>query len=152
MHPPFQQVLDDHAGDVLRFLTAICGRLEAEDCFQETMVAALRAYPDLTDSSNLRAWLLTIAHRKAIDAARRRARAPVPVAAVPDRAAATDDAVGEVWTLVGRLPPKQKGAVFLRFAGGLPYREIGAVLDCSEPAARRSVHEGLKALREEWKP
>jgi RNA polymerase sigma factor (sigma-70 family) len=60
--------------------------------------------------------------------------------------------VGEIWAFVGRLPPKQRGAVFLRFAGGLPYRDIAAVLDCSEQAARRSVHEGIKTLRQEWKP
>jgi DNA-directed RNA polymerase specialized sigma24 family protein len=71
---------------------------------------------------------------------------------VPEGAGATGDGVGEIWAFVGRLPPKQRGAVFLRFAGGLPYRDIAAVLDCSEQAARRSVHEGIKTLRQEWKP
>ena len=43
--PPFQRLLDDHGRDVLRFLVAAAGPDEADDCFQETFLAALRAYP-----------------------------------------------------------------------------------------------------------
>ena len=63
-----------------RFLIASVGPVDADDCYQETWLAALRAYPRLRDASNLRSWILTIAHRKAIDhvrsvrAARRRRR------------------------------------------------------------------------------
>jgi DNA-directed RNA polymerase specialized sigma24 family protein len=34
----------------------------------------------------------------------------------------------------------------------MPYAELAELLDCSEEAARRSLHEGLKRLREEWTP
>ena len=78
--PPFQRLLDEHRDDVHRFLVASAGPQDADDCFQETFIAALRAYPRLQDGSDLRAWLLTIAHRKAIDAHRARGRRPVPVA------------------------------------------------------------------------
>ena len=64
--------------DVLGFLVAAVGPQEAEDCFQETFLAALRAYPRLEDDRNLRGWLLTIAHRKAIDHHRARGRRAVP--------------------------------------------------------------------------
>ena len=63
-------------------LRGAVGRGDAEDCFQETFLAALRAYPKLRDGGNLRGWLLTIAHRKAIDHHRARGRRPVPVAEV----------------------------------------------------------------------
>ena len=72
--PPFQSLLDRHRGDVLGFLIASVGPQDAEDCFQETFLAALRAYPRLEHQNNLRSWLMTIAHRKAIDHHRRRAR------------------------------------------------------------------------------
>jgi RNA polymerase sigma factor (sigma-70 family) len=146
--PPFQQLIDLHSRDVLRFLTASVGPHDAEDCYQETYLSALRAYPRLTDASNLRAWLLTIAGRKAIDAHRSRARRPLPVDSVPERAvdppAERDEAL---WDGVRSLPPKQRAAVVHRFANDLAYAEIGVVLDCSEEAARRSVFEGLRALR-----
>ncbi|MEA2458579.1 MAG: Sigma-70, region 4, partial [Thermoleophilaceae bacterium] len=40
-------------------------------------------------------------------------------------------------------------AVVLRFVNDLPHGDIARVLDCSEAAARRSLHEGLAKLREE---
>jgi RNA polymerase sigma factor (sigma-70 family) len=147
---PFQRFLDDHRAAVYRFLVAAVGRDAADDCFQETFLAAMRAYPRLRRGSNHRAWVLTIAHRKALDHFRARSRAAVPVEHLPEVAVydaePPDD---ETWTRVRALPPKQRAAVLLRYAGDLTHREVAAVLDCSEEAARRSAHEGLKKLRVE---
>jgi DNA-directed RNA polymerase specialized sigma24 family protein len=150
--PPFQRFLDVHREDVWRFLVAAVGRDAADDCFQETFMAAMRAYPR-TRVENPRAWVLTIAHRKALDHHRARARQPVPVGAVPDAPAPPEPAPGAgadgVWARVSDLPPKQRAALLLRFAGDLSHREVAAALGCSEEAARRSTFEGLKRLREE---
>jgi RNA polymerase sigma factor (sigma-70 family) len=147
--PPFQQLLERHQGDVLGFLIATVGPQDAEDCFQETFLAALRAYPRLDDDRNLRGWLLTIAHRKAIDHHRARSRRAVPVGDAPEVAdprAERREGSG-IWRLVATLPPKQRSAVALRFALDLPHREIAATLGTSEEAARQNVHEGIKRLR-----
>src|SRR3954453_7227799 len=77
--PPFQAALDEHRDAVARFLVASVGRQEADDCLQETLLSALRAYPRLRPGSNVRAWLLTIARNKAMDSPRARRRQPVPV-------------------------------------------------------------------------
>lgn len=150
--PPFQTALDRHREAVARFLVAQVGPSDADDCLQETMIAALRAYPRLRPDSNVRAWMLTIARNKALDAHRARARRPVPVPDVEAGAAeeAPDPPDAELWGLVRRLPPKQRAAVVLRFVNDLPHAEIAHVLGCSEAAARRSLHEGLAKLREEW--
>lgn len=149
--PPFQTVLDEHSAAVMAILQGAVGREGAEDCFQETFLAALRAYPKLGDASNLRGWLLTIAHRKAIDHHRARGRNPVPVAEVAE--VAVEDGIPErderLWAAVGALPPKQRAAVALRYGSDLPHNEIGAALGCSPEAARRNLHEGLKRLRKE---
>lgn len=135
----------------MAILRGAVGRDAAEDCFQETFLAALRAYPKLEDGRNLRGWLLTIAHRKAIDHHRADGRKPVPVAE-PD-AFAADDGMPEpddgLWAAVGALPPKQRAAVALRYGSDLPHGEIAAALGCTPEAARRSLHEGLKRLRKE---
>jgi RNA polymerase sigma factor (sigma-70 family) len=151
--PPFQLAVDRHRDSLARFLAATVGPHEADDCLQETLISALRAYPRLRPGSNVRAWLFAIARNKALDEHRARARRPVPVAALDDGpAAATASADGDedLWAAVRRLPPKQRAAVVLRFVNDLPHREIARVLDCSEEAARRSLHEGLARLREEW--
>ena len=149
--PPFQEFLDAHREDVFRFLVALVGREEAEDCFQETFLSALRAYPRLRADSNLRAWILTVAHRKSMDAHRSRRRRPMPVPAVPDTAAQPDPArEPALWEAVRTLPSGQRSAVTLRFLGDLPYREIARTLGCTEPAARQRVREGLTKLKEAW--
>ncbi len=159
--PPFQALLDAHARDVHRFLLASVGPVEADDCYQETWLAALRAYPRLREASNLRAWIFTVAHRKAIDHHRARGRRPVPVAeteALAGVAAVTATApapglppdAGGLWSQVAALPDKQRTAVALRFVTDAAYAEIATVMDTSEEAARRNVHEGLKRLRKDY--
>ena len=148
--PPFQTLLDEHSADVMAVLRGAVGG-GAEDCFQETFLAALRAYPKLGDAGNLRGWLLTIAHRKAIDHHRANGRRPLPLAAVEEEDPRATDALpdDEIWATVGALPPKQRAAVALRYACDLPHAEIAAALGCSPEAARRSLHEGMKRLRKE---
>ena len=137
---------------MLAFLRAMVGHDDAEDCFQETFIAAMRAY-DRMDGAHPRAWVMTIARRKAIDHHRARARRPeprdeLPEIAAPDRGGGLGDLDGEVWAAVAELSEAQRTAVALRYAGDLAYREIAAALECSEEAARRRVSDGLRALRQ----
>jgi RNA polymerase sigma factor (sigma-70 family) len=146
--PPFQEVIDRHGRDVLRVCAAIAGPAHADDCYQETMLAALAGYPRLRDPQVVRSWLLTIASRKAIDAHRARRREPVPVPDPDAGAAPEGDAPDdELWAQVRALPDKQRLAVAYRFVADLAYREIGAAMGTSEEAARRNVYEGLERLR-----
>ena len=150
--PPFSRFLEDHREAVYRFLVATVGPDEADDCFQETFIKALRAYPRLTHADNLRAWALTIARRTAIDAARSRGRRPLPA---PDPEPAPVDGTPDLgdpalWEAVRGLPTRQRAAVTLRYVNDLPYAEIGRVIGSSEEAARRSAFEGLRRLREVW--
>ncbi len=151
--PPFQTLLDIHREDIYRFLAASVGRNEADDCFQETFLAALGAYPDLSDASNLRGWLFAIAHHKAIDAHRRRERTGISMAEVPDPGDPQEpDLVDQaLWARVKELPAKQRSSIVLRYVEDLPYRSIGEVIGCSESAARQNVRAGLSKLREDYR-
>ncbi len=147
--PPFQKLLDAHGPDIHRFLVAAVGRNDADDCYQETCLSALRGYPRLRSSANLRGWLFTIAHRKAIDHTRRRVGATL-LAEPPDCAgAASTDFDHDLWAGVRRLPAKQRTAIVLRFVIDADYAEISSVMGTTAQAARRNVHEGLKRLRTE---
>jgi len=156
--PPFQRFLDAEREVVWRYLVSMVGSNDAEDCFQETFVSALRAYPRLRPGSNVRAWVLTIAHRKALDAHRARARRAAPVAdpttagelsaSSPSAHDAAFPQDAQLWDAVGGLPARQRSAVVLRYVADLPHRDIAAAIGCSEEAARRSLHEGLTKLRE----
>ena len=153
--PPFQTLLDAHGREVHRFLVASVGRVDADDCYQETWLSAMRAYPKLRDASNLKSWIFTVAHRKAIDHARARRRVPVAVADVPEPATgyeAPELQDDDLWARVRELPDKQRTAVALRYVTDAGYEEIAAVMGTSQEAARRNVHEALKRLRTEYQP
>ena len=150
--PPFEEVVELHGPAVLRFCAAQAGADRAEDCFQETMIAALRAYADLREPAAIRSWLFSIAARKAVDAHRARARFPEPVAD-PEPPGVEQEPVpgdGALWRDVRDLPPKQREAVALRYVADLSHREIAGVMGTSEAAARRNVFEGLAQLRARW--
>ncbi|MGQ0433985.1 MAG: RNA polymerase sigma factor [Microthrixaceae bacterium] len=147
--PPFQHLLDAHGVDLHRFCVAQAGPDHGPDCFQEAVLAALRAYPDLPDGRNLRGWLFTIAHHKVVDHHRATGRGAVPIGEVPDVAAAVGVDTGDVWGAVAELPQKQRGAIALRYLADLPYAEIAVALECSEAAARQNVRAGLASLRVE---
>ena len=145
---PFQALLDDHGAALYRHLVGVLGPHDGSDCYQETVIAALRAWPPAHDG-NLRAWLFTVAHRKVVDHARANGRRPVPVGDVPDRGTSTTSMPdGDLWAAVRELPPKQRVAVALRHGDDWGYGQIAEVLGCSEAAARQSVKAGLDRLRE----
>lgn len=133
---------------VYRFLLATVGPNDADDCFQDTFLAALRAYPRLRDGSNLRAWILTIASRKVIDHARARKGRPLPVETLPEEPDRREpDGDPELWRAVRQLPPMQRAAVVHRYVLDLPYGEIAEALGISEEAARSNAYEGRRKLR-----
>ena len=150
MKPPFEDIVSEHGAVVLRVCRALLPASDADDAWSETFLSALRAYPELPDGSNARAWLVTIAHRRSIDQIRRRNRAPTPASAVPELT--TPDPTPEpgddhLTAAVRRLPPKQQTAVVARYLADLPYREVARLLGGSESAARRSAADGIAALR-----
>ena len=147
--PPVARFLEEYRVPVYRFLLAAVGPHDADDCFQETFLSALRAYPRLSDDSNLRAWIYTIATRKVLDQGRSTRRRPVPVEHVPDVPASADapEDDPDLWRAVLHLPPKQRAAVLHRYVHDLPYAQIAQALGCTEEAARASAHEGRRKLR-----
>ena len=151
--PPFERVVQRHGADVWRFAVSQVGRERAEDVFQETMLAALAAYPSLRDPDAVRPWLLRIAARKAVDLFRSAARDPVPVPELAQPSAdGPDPADEELWSRVRALPAKQRQAVALRFVLDLEYTGVGDAMGTTPEAARRNVFEGLQRLRKDIGP
>jgi len=145
---PFEDVVAEHGATVLRVCRAVVGPVDAEDAWSETFLSALRAYPRLRPDSDERAWLVTIAHRKALDQLRAAGRRAVPAGELPD--VATEDPPRpdeELRAALADLSPAQREAVVLHHLGGLPHHEIAAALGISPAAARRRAADGIAALR-----
>jgi len=145
---PFELVVREHGAVVLRVCRALLPPSDADDAWSETFLAAMRAYPDLRPGSNVRGWLVTIAHRKALDQLRARKRRPLPAADVPEAVTVDGDLADDVLrAAVAALPEKQRAAVVLHHVAGLPYADVAAELGGSEAAARRSAADGIARLR-----
>jgi RNA polymerase sigma factor (sigma-70 family) len=144
---PFEQVVAEHGPMVLRVCRAVLGPADAEDAWSETFLAALKAYPELPADANVQAWLVTIAHRKAIDVTRAQARGPLPVGEIPDRPGRPDSWSGDLWDALAKLPDKQRTAVAYHYLAGLPYREIAEITGGTADAVRRAAADGVKTLR-----
>ena len=145
--PPFQRLLDEHADALLRFCVAHAGAVDGDDVFQETVVAALRAYPRLRHADHLRAWLFRVTTNAAMDhhrARRREVPAPDPAGAVavdPEQLDGFED-------LIAPLGEPARAALRLRFVDDLEYEVIAGRLDCSPEAARQRVSTALRTLRQ----
>jgi RNA polymerase sigma factor (sigma-70 family) len=153
MKEPFEKVVARHADAVLRVCRVLLGAHDAEDAWSETFLAALRAYPDLPETANTEAWLVTIAHRKAIDVLRARKRQPAPVEEVPEAPTTLGvpgDQDADLWQAVAALPDKQRQAVAYHYVAGLPYAEIAVILGGTTDAARRAAADGIKNLRKNY--
>ena len=145
--PPFERVVAEHGAVVLRVCRAVLRPQDAEDAWSETFLAALAAYPRLRPDSDVRAWLVTIAHRKAIDGWRS-ARRAVPVGSPPEVAVSGPEPPdGVLLDAVRALPPKQRAAVAYRYLADLSYADVARLLGGSEAAARRNAADGIAALR-----
>jgi RNA polymerase sigma factor (sigma-70 family) len=149
--PTFEAIVSTHGATVLRVCRAVVSAIDADDAWSETFMAAMRAYPDLPADANVEAWLVTIAHRKAIDITRKVARQATPMEALPDTSAGhPDDPVegdAELVDALRDLPPKQRQAVAYHYLGGLPYTDVAAVIGGNAAAARRAAADGISNLR-----
>ncbi|MER7934370.1 MULTISPECIES: RNA polymerase sigma factor [unclassified Streptomyces] len=153
MKQPFESVVAEHGATVLRVCRVVLGPHDADDAWSETFLSALRAYPGLPETANVEAWLVTIAHRKAIDVLRAGRRNPLPVDEVPEEPTGQgipDSADADLWTAVKGLPAKQRQAVAYRYVAGLAYAEIAEILGGTTDAARRAAADGLRNLRKNY--
>lgn len=150
--PPFEAVVVAHGATIYRVCRAILGPADADDAWSETFLAALKAYPDLPGDANVQAWLVTIAHHKAVDVTRAAARRAVPVADVPERPAAqrADERDLDLGAALAALPRRQREAVAYHYLAGLPYQDVAEVIGGTTDAARRSAADGIANLRKRY--
>ncbi len=150
---PFEAVVARHGPTVLRVCRAVLGPTAADDAWSETFLAALQAYPDLPPDSNVEAWLVTIAHRKAVDQLRAESRRAIPIADLPEQPSRDGVPGGwesDLWAALSALPLRQRQTVAYHYLAGLPYADVAKILGGSPAAARRAAADGIAALRKTY--
>lgn len=166
MRAAFDAAVDRHGPTVLRVCRAVLGPgPDADDAWSETFLSALRAWPELPEDTDVEAWLVRVAHRRAVDVVRRSVREAAPSGAADDVAVLDarpprsggargpvrgDNEEGDdprIWDAIAALPARQRVCVAYRYLGGLRYAEIAELTGGTEAAARRAAADGIAALR-----
>lgn len=160
-HLNFEELFADHHKAIYRYLRGWGSSDEAAaDLTAETFERAYRHRARYRPGEGgPRPWLFRIARNLAIDTARRRQGEqrglrfwPLgEVAPDPADLILKDEADRLLAHRLAALPPAQREAIALRYAGGLSARDIGAVLGRSEAAAHKLVNRALSALKEAYR-
>ena len=150
---PFEAIVTRYGPTVLRVCRAVLGPTAADDAWSETFLSALRAYPKLRPDSNIEAWLVTIAHRKALDQLRAESRRAISLSDLPEtpsRDGLPGSWESDLWAALKALPRKQRETVVYHYLAGLPYADIASILGGSADAARRAAADGIARLRKTY--
>ncbi len=151
MKQPFDRAVKQHGVTVLRVCRAVLGPgADADDAWSETFLSALKAWDQMDDDTNVEAWLVRVAHRKAIDITRMRARQAQPAQHLPEQASPYGNpgmADEGVWDEVAKLPERQRLAIAYHYLGGLRHTEAIELLGSTPEAVRRAAADGMKTLR-----
>ncbi|WP_026196165.1 RNA polymerase sigma factor [Corynebacterium lubricantis] len=150
MMQPFSRAVEEHGPTVLRVCRAVLGAgPDADDAWSETFLAALKAWSTLDEETNIQAWLVRVAQRKAIDITRSAARQAIPVDELPEALVETarDAHDHELWARVAALPEQQRLAIAYHYLGGLTHVETAELLAKTPEAVRRAAADGMKTLR-----
>ncbi|HVH62093.1 MAG TPA: sigma-70 family RNA polymerase sigma factor [Candidatus Dormibacteraeota bacterium] len=156
--PPFEDLYREFLGRIYAYVRAQVGGAEdAEDITAQVFMNAYQAYPRFEPRHTTpAAWLFRIARNATLDhfrasGRRERLRRTIehqPVAEV-DPASQAEERIQYQALLaeVARLPERQRDVISLRHSG-LSFQEVGALMGCSEDAAKMLYHRALRALRE----
>ncbi len=152
----FEYLVRRHTPAVYRYCARMLpNRADAEDCTQETWLAAWRALPGFREDASLTTWLYRIATNQALMMLRRR-RVDMPVGELPE---VSDDGAGDparqlqkhaereaVRKAIRQLPVQYRVPLVLREFESLRYDEIAGVLDLGVPAVKTRLHRGRAQL------
>lgn len=144
--PPFERVVAEHGDVVWRVCRGLLAQHDAEDAWSETFLAAMRAWGRF-DGDRVRGWLVTIAHRKALDVLRGARRVVLTEEGVPDRPVEGGGRDLDLWNALAALPEKQRSAVVQHHLGGLPFADIAEHDGSTSTAARKAASDGVRRLR-----
>jgi len=168
----FRELFRRYGGKILAHVGRMVGHgARAEELTQDVFVQVFRFRERYRPESRLATWIFRIATNVCLNELRRPERRlrvdlwakesdaddgrevqlPDPDALTPEEGAASGQLAAALQREIAALPPKQRAALTLARIDGLPYKEIGEILGCTEGAVKALIFratQGLKARLE----
>jgi RNA polymerase sigma factor (sigma-70 family) len=147
------QALEQHERSLIRYARWLLGDADAaRDVVQEAFLRLCKEDPARLEG-HVAPWLFTVCRNLAIDARSKRARLVSLDAADASTACDLDErhdarqAVEQILLVLDTLPRNQREVVFLKFQGGLSYKEISAITELSISNVGFLLHTAVRAIR-----
>lgn len=153
----FLQLYDRFVPHIERYVAARIGSGDVDDIVSGTFLRAIEHIGGFNPRrGSFAPWLFAIARNEIRTHYRRQSRTETlgdrdwqSDDIGPDAVAERNEEMRRVMVAVSRLTGEQRDALALRFAAGLPFRDVGKVLGKSEGAAKMAVQRAIRALRAE---
>lgn len=161
----FEELIERHQSAVIGTVAKMLGNsADAEDIAQQVFIRLWKSAPRYQPKAKFTTFLFTIARNLVFNESRRRSRkkeysidereddfhlqTPDAQTASPDDEMLHNELQSAVDKAIADLPEKQRLAVILRRYEGMPYDEIGRILELSTPAVKSQLFRARNTLRD----
>jgi RNA polymerase sigma-70 factor (ECF subfamily) len=164
-HPAFESLYDSLAGPVYGLIYQVVrDTAQSEEVSQEVMLEVWRTAARFDPArGSAAAWVMTIAHRRAVDRVRSAVAATAREQRAAERVALEDDVADSVAASLARervrrclagLTELQREAITLAYYGGYSYRQVAGMLGSALSTIKTRIRSGLVRMRDclgvEW--
>jgi len=149
--PDIAELAREHYAAVFRFCAQRVGGQNAADAAQDTFLTAQRALSGFKGRSDIKTWLLGIAHNSCRKLARDRRLQPVPLEFIeppeglPSEARLVDREA--LRSAFAKLTPEHRHVVILKEIEGMSYEECGLILGIPAGTVKSRLHHAFQLMR-----
>jgi RNA polymerase sigma-70 factor (ECF subfamily) len=155
----FEQLYDNLAGPVYGLIyQVIRDTSQSEEVSQEVMLEVWRSAARFdAGKGSAAAWVMTIAHRRAVDRVRSASAATAREQRAAERPALEDDVADSVTAAMVRdrvrrclagLTDLQRESITLAYYGGHSYRQVAGLLEVALSTIKTRIRSGLVRMRD----
>jgi RNA polymerase sigma-70 factor (ECF subfamily) len=161
----FSRFIESYSSDLFYYAYYLVkSKEEAEEIVSDVFLEVWQNRNKIEEIQNLKAWLLTITHNKAISFLRKKKQLNVSVSwdeialyaipqdlQTPDEQLISQEEISRINKIIKKLPPRCKQVFFLAKIERLPYKDIANILDISVKTINIHVAKALELISQALK-
>ena len=158
MSSKFEQLYDMYYNCVYRYIfVSVKNKWNAEDIIATVFTKIYENKDKITDVETSKNWIFKIAHNAIIDFYRKNSKI-IPIESFLDRGdedfgyenIVIRDEFDGIKKIIDTLPEDTKRMLYLRFYGGLKFREIAEAVDITESTVKSTISRAIKKIKKSY--